>query len=226
MSGNEEKKCPPCCPMPWGPPPHHPVARVRYPAPDFAGTAWTPAGFKKLNLKKYAGSYLVLFFYPMDFTFVCPTEIVEFSSHYDAFKEAKCELIGCSGDSQFVHMEYCMKPRAQGGLGPVKMPLLADPSHKIAKAYGAYVDNGDEDGASLRATYIIDGKGVLRHMSLNDLPVGRNIAEVLRLVKAFQYTDIHGEVCPANWNQGDKTLVPEAGSDKNKDYWGGDYAKK
>eukprot|EP00826_Nyctotherus_ovalis_P000568 TRINITY_DN0_c76_g1_i9.p1 TRINITY_DN0_c76_g1~~TRINITY_DN0_c76_g1_i9.p1 ORF type:complete len:163 (+),score=55.05 TRINITY_DN0_c76_g1_i9:144-632(+) len=162
----------------------------------------------------------------MDFTFVCPTEIVEFSSLYDSFKESKCEVVGCSGDTQFVHMEYCSKPRAKGGLGPVKMPLLADPSHKIAKAYGAYVDNGDEEGVSLRATYIIDGKGILRHISMNDLPVGRNTKEVLRLVQAFQYTDEHGEVCPANWAKGEKTLVPDPQEGKNKDFWEGDYAKK
>lgn len=210
---------------PWGKhAPSYQIARVRYPAPDFSGTAWTTGGFKKINLKKYAGSYLVLFFYPMDFTFVCPTEIVEFSSFYDSFKESQCEVVGCSGDTQFVHMEYCSKPRAKGGLGPVKMPLLADPSHKVAKAYGAYVDNGEEEGVSLRATYIIDGKGVLRHMSLNDLPVGRNVQEVLRLVQAFQYTDLYGEVCPANWGKGDKTLVPDP--TKNKEFWEGDYAKK
>lgn len=202
------------------------VARVRYPAPNFSGTAWTPSGFKKIDLKKYSGSYLVLFFYPMDFSFVCPTEIVDFSSFYDIFKESKCEVVGCSSDSQFVHMEYCLKPRGKGGLGQVKMPLLADPSHKVAKAYGAYVEDGDDAGVALRATYIIDGNGIVRHISMNDLPVGRNVQEVLRLVQAFQYTDEHGEVCPASWAKGDKTLVPDAQTDKNRDFWEGDYAKK
>ena len=203
------------------------VARVRYPAPPFSGIAWDcNAGFRKLDLKDFAGAYLVLFFFPMDFTFVCPTEILEFSKLYDSFKETKCEVIGCSGDSQFVHMEYANKPRAKGGLGPVKMPLLADTSHKIAKAYGAYVDNGDDEGVSLRASYVIDGTGTIRHISQNDLPVGRNVDEVLRLVQAFQYTDTHGEVCPSGWKKGARTMVPDHKSEKTQKYWEEEHAKK
>ena len=203
------------------------LARVRHAAPHFEGIAWDPsAGFKKLNFKDYLGSYLVLFFYPMDFTFVCPTEILEFSRLYDSFKETKCEVIGCSGDSQFVHMEYTSKPRARGGLGPVKMPLMADSSHKIAKAYGAYISDGDEEGVCLRSTYIIDANGVIRHISQNDLPVGRNVEEVLRLVQAFQYTDIHGEVCPSGWKKGAKTMVPDHKSEKTQKYWEEEMAKK
>ena len=185
-----------------------PVARVRYPAPHFSGVAWScTSGFFNIDSKHYLGSYLVLFFYPMDFTFVCPTEIVEFSEHYEAFKEAGCELIGCSGDTQFAHMEYTSKPRTRGGLGPINLPLLADPSHKVAKAYGAYITSGPDAGVALRATYIIDGKGILRHRSLNDLPVGRNVEEVLRLVQAFKFTDEHGEMCPANWHKGDQGIT-------------------
>ncbi len=209
------------------PAPQFGIARVRYPAPHFSGVAWdSEAGFKKIDLKDYAGAYLVLFFYPMDFTFVCPTEILEFSRLYDSFKETKCEVIGCSGDSQFVHMEYASKPRAKGGLGPVKMPLLADPSHKIAKAYGAYIDNGEDEGVSLRATYIIDGSGIVRHISQNDLPVGRSVEEVLRLVQAFQYTDTHGEVCPSGWKKGAKTMVPDHKSEKTQKYWEEELSKK
>ena len=203
------------------------LARVRYPAPHFSGIAWDPnTGFKKINFKDYAGAYLVLFFFPMDFTFVCPTEILEFSRLYEGFKETKCEVIGCSGDSQFVHMEYTSKPRARGGLGPVKMPLLSDSSHKIAKAYGAYIDNGDDEGVCLRSTYIIDITGTIRHISQNDLPVGRNVDEVLRLVQAFQYTDIHGEVCPSGWKKGAKTIVPDHKSEKTQKYWEEEHAKK
>ena len=203
------------------------IARVRYPAPHFSGVAWDPSqGFKKINYKDYAGAYLVLFFYPMDFTFVCPTEILEFSRLYESFKEIRCEVLACSGDSKFVHMEYTAKPRAKGGLGPVKMPLLADSSHKIAKAYGAYVDCGDDEGVSLRSTYIIDAIGIIRHISQNDLPVGRNVEEVLRLVQAFQYTDEHGEVCPSGWKKGAKTMVPDHNSEKTQKYFAEEMAKK
>ncbi len=203
------------------------VAKVRHTAPHFSGIAWDPsAGFKKIDSKDYAGAYLILFFYPMDFTFVCPTEILEFSRLVDSFKENHCEVIGCSGDSQFVHMEYTAKPRAKGGLGPVKMPLLSDVSHKIAKAFGAYVDNGDDEGVCLRSTYIIDTKGVIRHISQNDLPVGRNVEEVLRLVQAFQYTDTHGEVCPSGWKKGARTMVPDPKSEQLKKYWEEELAKK
>jgi len=124
----------------------------------------------------------VLFFYPLDFTFVCPTEIVQFSDKAKDFRAEDCEVVGCSIDSQYTHMEYCKKDRKKGGLGNMDIPLLADVNKHIAISYGALIP---EDGIALRATYIIDDKGILRHMSINDLPVGRNVDEVLRLVKAF-----------------------------------------
>eukprot|EP00826_Nyctotherus_ovalis_P004954 TRINITY_DN110_c0_g2_i1.p2 TRINITY_DN110_c0_g2~~TRINITY_DN110_c0_g2_i1.p2 ORF type:complete len:209 (-),score=69.72 TRINITY_DN110_c0_g2_i1:1702-2328(-) len=191
--------------------PSQSIARVLYPAPHFEGIAWDcESGPKQVQLSDYRGSYLLLFFYPMDFTFVCPTEIREFSNHSPAFKSLGCEVLGCSGDTPLSHKEYTSKPRNRGGLGPVLIPLLADPVHKVAKAYGAYICSGSDAGAAFRATYIIDREGIVRHRSINDLPVGRNVEELLRLVKAFNYVDKNGGMCPANWKEGDKTVpVPE-----------------
>ena len=110
------------------------------------------------------------------------------------------QLIGCSIDSKFTHREYTMKPRAQGGLGPMQVPMVSDITKSISREYGCLIEGDDEEvGVAMRATYIIDGKGILRHSSISDLPVGRNVDEVLRLVKGFQYTDEHGEVCPSGW---------------------------
>jgi len=128
---------------------------------------------------------VVLFFYPLDFTFVCPTEIVSFSDKAAEFRAIGCEVIGCSIDSQFVHMEYCKKDRKKGGLGKMDIPLVADVTKKIAKTYGCLIDHGDDNGVAFRGTYIIDKNGIVRHISISDLPVGRNVDETLRLVKAF-----------------------------------------
>jgi len=195
-------------------------AEVLKKAPCFEGIAWDcKLGFKKVKLSDYAGRYLVLFFYPMDFTFVCPTEILKFSEFFEKFKENECDVLACSGDSQYVHMEYTLKPKNRGGLGPVNMPLLADSSHKIAKAFGAYIDSGENEGVCLRQTVIIDRNQIVRHISQNDLGVGRSIEEILRLVEAFQYVDIHGEVCPSGWKKGGKTIVPDPNSEKTKEFW-------
>lgn len=138
-----------------------------------------------MKLSDYKGKYLVLFFYPLDFTFVCPTEIVQFSDKAKDFRATNCEVVGVSIDSQFTHMEYTKKDRKKGGLGKMEIPLVADISKKIATQYGCLIDHGDDEGVAYRATYIIDKEGILRHMSISDLPVGRNIDETLRLVKAF-----------------------------------------
>ena len=167
----------------------------------------------------YLGKYVVLFFWPLDFTFVCPTEICQFSDKSAEFEAIDCQLIGCSIDSQFTHREYTMKPREQGGLGPMNMPMVADVTKKIASDYGCLLDHSGDEGVALRATYIIDREGVLRQFSMNDLPVGRNVDEVLRMVKAFQYTDEHGEVCPSGWEPGKATMVPDHNSDKLAAFW-------
>jgi len=161
---------------------------VRHQAPNFKAQVWHN-GFKSIKLSDYLGKYVVLFFYPLDFTFVCPTEIVQFSDRAKEFREINTEVIGASIDSAFSHMEYTKKDRKKGGLGQMDIPLIADVDKEISKIYGALITEGDDSGVAFRATYIIDTKGVVRHISISDLPVGRNIEEVLRLVKAFQYTD-------------------------------------
>mmetsp|Transcript_11330 Transcript_11330/g.12948 ORF Transcript_11330/g.12948 Transcript_11330/m.12948 type:complete len:209 (-) Transcript_11330:132-758(-) len=197
------------------------VAKVLKAAPHFEGKAYHN-GIKNISLKDYQGKYVVLFWYPLDFTFVCPTEIIAFSDKAEEFEKLGCQVIGASTDSVFSHMEYCKKPRSEGGLGDMKIPLLADTTLKISTAYGCLIE---EEGITFRATYIIDKKGVLRHMSINDTPVGRNVDEVLRLVEAFQFADENGEVCPANWKKGKKTLKADPTAKSNEAYWQEVHAK-
>ena len=204
---------------------YQPKVAIQKPAPTFSEVAWYK-GFKTINLSDYKGKYVILFFWPLDFTFVCPTEIVQFSDRAAEFRDIGCEIIGCSVDSKYTHMEYTRKERKKGGLGPMDIPMVADISKQIAKDYGALLDQGEDNGVALRATFIIDKEGILRHMSYNDLPVGRNVEEILRLVKAFQYTDEYGEVCPAQWKPGDKTMVEDPDADKNKDYWATQHGKE
>jgi len=185
------------------------------PAPDFKGTAVINGAFKEISLADYKGKYVVLFFYPLDFTFVCPTEIIAFSDRVKEFKAIGCEVIGASTDSHFTHLAWINTPRKQGGLGSLEIPLLADKTMNVARAYGIL---NEESGIPFRGLFIIDGKGTLRQLTINDLPVGRSVDETLRLVQAFQYTDEHGEVCPANWKPGAKTMV--ADPNKSKDYFG------
>lgn len=172
-----------------------------------------------------AGKYVVLFFWPLDFTFVCPTEICQFSDKAAEFEAIGCQLIGCSIDSQFTHREYTMKPREQGGLGEMKLPMVSDLTKSISRDYGCLLDHSDDNGVALRATYVIDREGILRQFSINDLPVGRNVDEVLRLVKAFQYTDEHGEVCPSGWTPGAATMVPDHSSDRLAAFWANEHGK-
>jgi len=175
------------------------------PAPDFFVSALVGQNFKEIALRDYKGKWLVLFFYPLDFTFVCPTEIIAFSDAAVEFRKNNCEVVGASVDSNFVHLAWTNTPRNKGGLGPLDIPLIGDLDKKVSTAYGAlYKDTG----FTLRATYLIDPAGIVRHVSLNDPPVGRNVAEVLRLLQAFQFTDAHGEVCPANWQKGSATIKP------------------
>ena len=201
----------------------HPVqARVTMPAPAFEGMAWTDNQFKKISLADYSGKYVVLFFYPLDFTFVCPTEICAFNDAAAKFKETGAELIACSVDSWFTHAEYTKKSRADGGIGEMHIPMLSDITKQISKDYGVITC---DDAISFRGTFIIDGKGVLRHTSVNDLPVGRNPDEYYRLVTAFQHFDTHGEVCPANWSPGKAAMDPDHSSEKTKNYWKKELAK-
>nr|CAB3265142.1 peroxiredoxin-like [Phallusia mammillata] len=190
------------------------AAAVTQTAPAFKGTAVVNGQFKEIALQNYEGKYVVLFFYPLDFTFVCPTEIIAFSDRAKEFEEIDTALIGASVDSHFSHLAWINTPRKKGGLGGLNFPLLADLTKSMSKDYGVLLEGA---GIALRGLFIIDGKGVVRHLSINDLPVGRSVDEVLRLVKAFQFTDKHGEVCPASWTPGSKTIKPSV--DGSKEYF-------
>jgi len=180
-------------------------AQIGKPAPDYSGTAVVNGGFKEISPAQYKGKYVVLFFYPLDFTFVCPTELIAFSERAEEFRKINCELIAASTDSHFSHLAWTNVARKDGGIGNVNFPLLADKSGKISRDYGVY---REEDGITFRGLFIIDDKGILRQITVNDLPVGRSVDETLRLVQAFQFTDKHGEVCPANWKPGSDTIKP------------------
>lgn len=202
-------------------------AMVRKAAPHFEGAAWHN-GFKNISLKDYSGRYLVFFSYPLDFTFVCPTEILQFSDRIKDFDKLNTSVVGWSIDSKFSHMEWVQKPREKGGLGGLEYPLLSDITKKISRDYGVLIEdpNDPDCGVTARGTFIIDGNGILRYMGINDLPVGRSVDEVLRLVEAFQYTDKHGEVCPAGWEKGKHTMHPDHASSKTQDYWAKVHAKR
>jgi alkyl hydroperoxide reductase subunit AhpC len=157
---------------------------------------------------------------------VCPTEIVSFSEKAKEFRENGCEVLACSVDSHFTHMEYTKKDRKKGGLGKMDIPLVADLTKDIARRYGCLIEDGDDSGVAFRATYIIDKNQVVRHISINDLPVGRNVDETLRLVKAFIHTDEFGEVCPASWRPGAKTMVADVDSAVTQTYWEQEHGKE
>jgi len=181
------------------------MPQVTSKAPDFRAQAVDNGQFKEIGLNDYEGKWKVLFFYPLDFTFVCPTEIIAFSDRASEFTDINAQIIGVSVDSQFTHLAWINTPKKQGGLGGCNYPLVADLDKSIARDYGVLLDAG----IALRGLFIIDPAGTIRHSTINDLPVGRNVDETLRVIKAFQFTDEHGEVCPANWTEGDDTMVPD-----------------
>ncbi|XP_041475009.1 peroxiredoxin-1-like [Lytechinus variegatus] len=193
-------------------------ARVQDPAPYFEGTAVSAgpdSDFVTIKLSDYKGKYLVFFFYPLDFTFVCPTEILAFSDRSDEFRKIGCEVLAASCDSHFCHLAWTNTSKKMGGVGELKIPLLSDMNGAIARDYGIMLE---KEGVSLRGLFIIDDKGILRQITINDLPVGRSVDEVLRLVQAFQFTDKHGEVCPAGWKPGDDTIKPDV--KESKEFFG------
>jgi len=179
------------------------VVAVGKEAPNFKGQYVINGEMKEMDLKDFKGQYVVLFFYPMDFTFVCPTEIVAFSDMAAEFKKLNCQVIAASTDSVFSHLAWTNTPRKQGGLGNLDIPLLADKNMKISEDYGVLREG---EGIANRGLFIIDDQQIVRQAAINDLPVGRNVQEVLRTLEAFQYVAKHGEVCPANWSKGDKTM--------------------
>ena len=193
---------------------------IGQPAPVFEGEVYFKGSFKKISLNEFKGKYVVLFFYPLDFTFVCPTEILAFNEEAHNFEANNAVLIGCSVDSKFSHMRWSQYPVDKGGIGELNYPLLTDITKEITKSYKSLINHGGDKGVALRSTFIIDTNGILRQMSFNDLPVGRNVQEVLRLVKAFQYTDEHGEVCPSKWKgKGDATMKPSHDDKITEEYF-------
>lgn len=157
------------------------------------------------------GKYTVVYFYPLDFTFVCPTEIIAFSEKIDEFEKIGANVVGVSVDSEFTHLAWLRTPRKEGGLGDIKYPLVADLSKSISRNYNVLLP----DGVAARGLFVIDPEGVVQSMTVNNLGVGRNIDEVLRLIQAFQYVAEHGEVCPANWTPGDDTMQPDPEGSKS-----------
>jgi len=176
-------------------------------APNFkADAVLADNSFGQIELSSFQGKYVYLLFYPLDFTFVCPSEILAFNKKLDEFKSRNCELIAVSVDSKFTHLAWKNTKIEDGGIGQVQFPMVADLNKEITKAYGI------EHPASvaLRGLFLIDPKGVVRHCVINDLPLGRSVDEALRMLDALQFTDTHGDVCPANWKQGDEAMKPTA----------------
>ncbi|KAG2781307.1 hypothetical protein JG687_00001662 [Phytophthora cactorum] len=182
----------------------------RKPAPDFSNVnAVINEKFEKLSLSDYKGKWLILFFYPFDFTFVCPTEIVSFSDSVDQFRSINAEVVAISTDSHHTHLAWVKTPRNEGGLGKMNIPLIADISKRISEDYGVLVTDEEDEmfGAALRGLFIIDPEGTIRSIQINDDAVGRSVDETLRILKAFQYAASHPhEVCPANWKPGGETI--------------------
>lgn len=192
---------------------------VTHPAPDFKAQAVMEDGsFKEISLSDYKGQYVVLFFYPLDFTFVCPTEIIAFSDRAAEFKEVGVQLIGVSVDSHFSHLAWRNTPRDQGGLGNIEYPLVADLSKQIARDYDVLT----ADTVALRGLFLIDKEGVVQHQVVNNLPLGRSVDEALRMVQALQYFEKNGEVCPANWKEGASTIKPDV--EGSKSFFASEYS--
>lgn len=188
--------------------------QVGQPAPAFSGQAVVGSSFVDLSYQEgklclgdetITGQYTVLFFYPLDFTFVCPTEIIAFSDRIAEFEKIGTTVIGASIDSHYTHLAWKNTPRENGGLGEINYPLLSDINKEAARAYNVLLVGG----VAARGLFIIDDKGILQSQTVNNLGVGRNVDETLRLIQAFQFVAQHGEVCPANWTPGTTTMKPD-----------------
>jgi peroxiredoxin (alkyl hydroperoxide reductase subunit C) len=179
---------------------------VGYEAPDFSAEAVFDQEFQDIKLSDYRGKYVVLFFYPLDFTFVCPTEITAFSDRYEEFAKLNTEVLGCSVDSKFSHLAWLQTDRNDGGLGDLAYPLVSDLKREITEAYDVLY----EDGTALRGLYIIDREGVIQHSTVNNAPFGRSVDETLRVLQAIQHVQNNpDEVCPAGWTPGAATMKPD-----------------
>ncbi len=174
-------------------------------APDFTAPAVLPDGQIEaaFRLSALRGRYVVLFFWPLDFTFVCPSEIVAHDNRFGKFQERGVEVVGVSIDSEFTHAAWRRTAREEGGIGAVRFPVVSDKAHRIVGAYGIEEPN---EGVALRASFLIDKQGVVQHQVVNNLPLGRSVDEMLRMVQALQFTEAHGEVCPAGWQEGQEAI--------------------
>lgn len=191
------------------------AAQIGKPAPEFTDVPAVVNGvFKDISLKSYLGKYLILLFYPQDFTFVEPTEIVAFSERIAEFRELVTEILAISVDSKYSHLAWTNVSRDKGGLGHVKIPLLSDVTHNIAKDYGVF---GESSGYAARALFIIDPKGIVRHAAVHDSGVGRSVDETKRILEALQYISEYGDVCPADWKVGKPTIMPSP--DDSREYF-------
>ena len=181
------------------------MIQVGQQAPDFSEEAVINGDFKKISLSDYKGKWLVLFFYPLDFTFVCPTEITAFSNSIDGFKKLGAEVVGVSVDSKYSHLAWTQQPRDKGGLGDIKYPLLQDLTKKISEDYGVLLSAG----VALRGLFVIDPEGTLQYQVVHNLNFGRNVKEVLRVIEALKFSKKSGDVCPANWEPGSQSMKPD-----------------
>ena len=187
---------------------------VSKPAPDFTADAVMPDGsFKQIKLSDYKGKNVILFFYPLDFTFVCPTEIIAFSDKNSDFKKRNTVVLGVSIDSKFSHLAWRNTDRKQGGLGEISYPLIGDVSKQICKDYDVLADFG----VAFRGLFLIDKDGIIQHQVINNLPLGRNIDEAIRMVDALRFHEDNGEVCPANWKEGEDGM--KADPDGSQEYF-------
>jgi len=178
-------------------------------APDFTAAAVMADGSinPEFKLADYRGEYVVMFFYPLDFTFVCPTELIAFSKRIKEFEDRDVQVIGCSIDSQFTHVAWRNTPVDEGGIGAVAYPLVADVKHEICRAYDVEFEDA---GVAYRGSFLIGKDGKVHHQVVNDLPLGRNVDEMLRMIDALQFTEKYGEVCPAGWSKGEEGMKPDA----------------
>ena len=189
--------------------------RVGQAAPDFTATAVVDQEFTTIKLSDFQGKYVVLFFYPLDFTFVCPTEITAFSDRHSEFSQLNTEILGVSVDSEFSHLAWIQSDRQSGGVGDVTYPLVSDLKKEISTAYNVL---DPEAGVALRGLFIIDKEGIIQYATINNLSFGRSVDETLRTLKAIQYVQSHpDEVCPAGWQEGDRTMIPDP--EKSKVYF-------
>jgi len=171
--------------------------------PEFKGNAVVDYTVKSISYEEYQGKWLIFFFYPLDFTFVCPTEIIAFNDRAKEFRSLNAEIVACSCDSHFSHLAWINTPRKEGGLGKMEIPILSDFNKNIARSFGVL---DESSGIPYRGLFLVDPAGLIRQSLVNDLPVGRSVDEALRTLKAFQFFEKHGEVCPADWEEGSTTI--------------------